>query len=118
MIITIMIANIYCVANIPDSMLNVLYHTLSNIFSFLKNIYFLCLFFWLHQVLVVVQGVFVEVSRIFRCSAGSSLWCTGFSLAVACGFSLSSCGAWAPGRVGFVVCGTQASLVEARVQAQ
>ena len=36
------------------------------------------------------------------------LRCTGFSLVVACGFSLSSWGARAPGRVGSVVCGTQA----------
>ena len=36
----------------------------------------------------------------------------GFSLVVACRFSLSSCGAHAPGCAGSVVCGTQA-LVEA-----
>ena len=40
--------------------------------------------------------------------ARSSLWRTGFSLVVACGFSLSSCGAWAPECVGSVVCGTRA----------
>ena len=35
--------------------------------------------------------------------------CTGFSLVAACGFFLfSSCGAQAPGRVGSVVCSTQA----------
>ena len=39
---------------------------------------------------------------------GSSLWCAGLSLVVACGFSLCSCGARAPGRVGSVVCSTQA----------
>ena len=37
-----------------------------------------------------------------------SLRCAGFSLVVACGFSLSSCSAQTPGRVGSVVCGTQA----------
>ena len=42
----------------------------------------------------------------------SSLWCAGFSLVAACGFSLSSCGAQAPGRVGSVVCGMWA-IVEA-----
>ena len=36
------------------------------------------------------------------------LWLAGFSLVVACRFSLSSCGARAPGRVGSVVCGTRA----------
>ena len=58
--------------------------------------------------------------------AGSFLRHVGFSLVVACGFSLlslwcagsrarglCSCGAWVPELVGFVVCGTQA-LVEAR----
>ena len=40
--------------------------------------------------------------------AGSSWQCTGFSLVVACGFSLSSCGVQAPERVGSVVCGMQA----------
>ena len=39
--------------------------------------------------------------------AGSSLQHTGFSLVVACGFSLSSCGAQAPGHMGSVVCGMQ-----------
>ena len=33
------------------------------------------------------------------------LWCAGFSLIVACGFSLSSCGMWAPESMGSVVCG-------------
>ena len=36
-----------------------------------------------------------------------SLRLTGFSLVVACGFFLPSCGVQAPGRVGSVVCGTQ-----------
>ena len=39
---------------------------------------------------------------------GSSLPCSGFSLVVACGISLSSCGTWTPGCMGSVVCGTQA----------
>ena len=42
-----------------------------------------------------------------------SLRRVGFSLVVACGFSLSSCGAQAPGHVGSVVRGVWA-LVEAR----
>ena len=40
---------------------------------------------------------------LFCCGAGSSLWCVGFSLVVARGISLSSCGTWAPGNVGSVV---------------
>ena len=54
---------------------------------------------------------------IFGC-VRSSLWHAGsfllllrrvgFSLVVVCGFSLSSCGAWAPEYVDSVVCGTQA----------
>ena len=44
--------------------------------------------------------------------SGSWLWYASFSLVVACGFSLSSCGPQAPGYMGSVVCGTQA-LVEA-----
>ena len=66
----------------------------------LKNKFF---FFWLHWVLVVACRVFVEACRIFCCSMSSLLWHTGFSLVVACGFSLSSCGMWAPGHVGSVV---------------
>ena len=62
--------------------------------------FFSSLFVWLHPVLVAAHG-------IFHCSAGSSLWCTGFSLVVACRFSLSSCGTQVPGHVGSVVCGTQ-----------
>ena len=53
--------------------------------------------------------------------AVSSLWRLGFSLVVACRFSLSSYGAQAPEYVGSVVCGTWAlslrhssSAVEAR----
>ena len=42
-----------------------------------------------------------------------SLLCTGFSLVVACGFSLSSYGAWVPEHVGSVVCNMRA-LVEAQ----
>ena len=43
--------------------------------------------------------------------AGSSLQRTGFSLVVACRFSLSSCDAQAPGHMGSVVCGMQALLL-------
>ena len=42
----------------------------------------------------------------FSCGTRDFLRHAGFSLVVACGFSLSSCGAWAPAHVG--------SLVEAR----
>ena len=55
--------------------------------NYFKNIYFIYYF--------------------FGC-IGSSLWHTGFSLVVACGFAFSSCGVWAPERVGSVVCGTWA----------
>ena len=69
----------------------------------------LIFFFWLRWVLVAARGIFVEAWGIFllQCT-GSSLRHAGFSLVVACGFSLSSCGAQAPGHVGSVVCGTQA----------
>ena len=69
---------------------------------------FLFIFFWLCWVLAAAHGIFVEACGIFRCSTGSSLWGTAFSLVVACGFSLSSCGTQAPGRVVSVVCSTQA----------
>ena len=49
----------------------------------------------------MAHGVFTVACRIFCC-------CMGFSLVVACGFSLSSCGARAPEHVGSVVCGTRA----------
>ena len=42
-----------------------------------------------------------------------SLWPAGFSLVVACGFSFSSCGSWAPGHMGSVVCSMQALSVVA-----
>ena len=45
-------------------------------------------------------GSFVAVWAL-RCGAG-------FSLDEVCGFSLSSCGVWAPGHVGSVVRGTRA----------
>ena len=50
---------------------------------------------------------FISFSFSFGC-VGSSLQHAGFSLVVACGFSLSSCLMQAPERVGSVVCGTQA----------
>ena len=76
------------------------------VFSFF-NIYLFIYLFWLLRVLAVAHGVFIEACGIFRCG-GSSLWHAGFSLVAACGFSLSSCGAWAPERVGSVVCSTWA----------
>ena len=51
----------------------------------------------------MAHGILVEACRIFRCHVGSSLQHAGFSLVVACGFSLSSCGVQAPGCVGSVV---------------
>ena len=52
-------------------------------------------------------GSFV-VAWAFHCGTRVSLqlWHVGFSLVVVCRFSLSSCGTWAPGHVGSVVCGT------------
>ena len=51
---------------------------------------------------------FVFLRLYFFGCIGSSLWRVGFSLVVACRFSLSSCGARAPGHMGSVVCGTWA----------
>ena len=51
--------------------------------------------FWLRQGLVAALGIFLEARGIFRCSAGSLLWHTGFSVVVVCRFSLSSGGPWA-----------------------
>ena len=60
-------------------------------------------FFWgLRRVLVVAHGFFVEACGIFL------LRRAGFSLVVACRFSLSSCGAQVPELVGSVVCSTRA----------
>ena len=67
-------------------------------------LFFFFLFFWPCWVLVVA-------CEIFRCDTGSSLWCAGFSLVAACGFSLSSCGAPARERMGSVVCGMRALLL-------
>ena len=47
-------------------------------------------------------GIFVAAHGIFL------LQRVGFSLVVASGFSLSSCGAWTPECMGSVVCSTQA----------
>ena len=54
------------------------------------------------------MGSSLRRAGVFRCSAGSLLQRAGFSLVVACGFSLSSCGTWAPGHVGSVVCSMRA----------
>ena len=69
-------------------------------------IYFFLSFFifWLPRVLVMVHGIFAEACGIFCCSTWDLLLqCTDFSLVVACRFSLSSCGARAPARMGSVV---------------
>ena len=57
-------------------------HFCSLFFLIFIFIYLFSLFFWLRQVFVAAHGL------------------------------LSICGAWAPGRVGSVVCGTVGSLVE------
>ena len=65
---------------------------------FFKYLIIYLFYFWLRQVLVAARGVFVEAYRIFR-------WSRVFIVALGL---LSSCGAGGPGRVGSVVCGTQA----------
>ena len=66
-------------------------------------------FFWLQPVLVVAHGIFVEAWRIFHCSTWALGCSTRASLWLWCvGFSFSICGVRAPGRLGSVVCGTQA----------
>ena len=57
---------------------------------------------------ITIVKIFIYLFSLFFGCIGSSLWCAGFSLVVACGFSLSSCGAWTPERVGSVVCSMQA----------
>ena len=61
---------------------------------------YLIYFFGCVGSLVEACGVFIEACGIFHCGVGSSLWHAGFSLVVACRFSLSSCGTRAPGRMG------------------
>ena len=81
-----------------------------------NNLFLICIYYFLYL-----------FSLLFFGCSGSQLWCTGsllrragFSLVPAHGFSLSSCGTWAPGRMGSVVCGTwalslrRASLVALR----
>ena len=69
------------------------------------------IYFWKNQIgilLLLLKYLFIYLFSLFFGCIGSSLWCAGFSLVVACGFSLSSCGAWTPERVGSVVCSMQA----------
>ena len=77
--------------------------------TFFFNFIYLFIFnFWLCLVLVAAHGIFVAVHELLSsCGTGASLqfWRLGFCLVVVCGFSLSSCGAWAPEHVGSVVCG-------------
>ena len=73
-----------------------------NVFCIFKKIYLLFIYlfyfyFGLHRVLIAAHG-----GSSLR-HAGSSLWCADFSLVAACGFSLSSCGAQAPGHMASVV---------------
>ena len=83
-------------------------------FFFLKKIYFYFLVFLFSAASGLSYGMQDLPWGMWDISlwhAGSLLRCTGFSLVVACGFSLSSCGVQAPGHVGSVVCGTQALLL-------
>ena len=92
---------------IPSSVffISVILFFSSDWFFFFYFLYlFIYLFFWLCRVLVAAWGIFIETWGIFCCGAPSLLQCSDFSLVVVCGFSLSSCGAWAPGHVGSVVC--------------
>ena len=79
-------------------LLILIFTSFPNSFSFLLLFFnLLFIYFWLRWVLVVARRIFVEAGGIF---------------VVVCGL-LSSCGAQALGRVGSVVCSTQA-LVEVR----
>ena len=86
-------------------------------------IIYLFIYFWLHQVLVAVRGIFIAACRSFRCGARTSLQlqCAAFSLVVVCRFSLlqlwqagsrtpglCSFGTQVPERVGSVVCDARA----------
>ena len=79
---------------IPDNLIFVTDSIFFNVFltmilTFL-NIYFIFLF-WLHRVFIVGCGFFVAACGIFLLRrTASSLQHVGFSLVVACGFSLSS----------------------------
>ena len=76
-----------------------------NLILFLK-IYLLFIYF---VYFLAASGLSCGTRDLSLQCSGSSLWCTGFSLVVAYGFSLSSCGAQDPTEhVGFVVCGTRA----------
>ena len=84
-----------------------------NIVGFLKNLSFFFL---------AASSLSCSTQDLSLRHMGSfSLWCvgsllqhSGFPLAVACRFSLSSCGMQAPRCMGSVVCGSAGSLVEAR----
>ena len=90
-------------------------HKLANLFHyilFLKNLFILFTYFWLHWVFVLCTG-FLQLRRAgtpLRCSARAS-HCSGFSC----------CGAWALGARASVViahglssCGSQASRAQAQ----
>ena len=78
-------------------------------FSFLKRF-----IYYLFYLFLAVLGLICGTWDLSLQRAGSSLWCAGFSLVVVFGFSLSSCGARAPGHVGSVVCSTWALAERAR----
>ena len=70
-------------------------------FLTLKNFIYLFLF-------LAASGLRRSMRDILLQRVGSSLWHAGFSLVVACGFSLSSCGTRAAEHVGSVACGVRA----------
>ena len=74
-----------------------------------RSLFFTNLFFiFIYLFFLAASGLSCGTRALsFRC-VGSLLWRAGFSPVVAGGFSLSSCGALAPRRVGSVVCGTRA----------
>ena len=70
------------------------------------------LIFFLSFLFLATSGLSYGMQDLRWGMCDLSLWHSDFSLVVACGFfSLSSCGTWAPGRVGSVVCGTRALLL-------
>ena len=74
--------------------------------GFLKNIYLFYLF------ILFIYFIYILAASGLSCGTWDlSLRRAGFSLVVACGFSLSSCGAQAPGYVGSVLQHT-GSLIE------
>ena len=74
--------------------------------------YYLYLFIYLFILFLAVLGLSCGMQDLCCGTRDLLLQCAGFSLVVACGFSLSSCGAWAPEHVDSVVvaCGRLPAL--------